>query len=73
MTRASSLSPSPGECPSEEAVQALTSVRRALSRIMQAFDSSSLVQALDSYSSVPSPARQTHMGGYGARNLKKTE
>ena len=57
MARASSLSPSPGECPSEEAVQALimTSVRRALSRIMQALDSSSLVQALDFYSSVPIP------------------
>ena len=61
MARASSLSPSPGEHPSEEAVQALTRawqamtrVRRDLSRIMQAFDSSSLVQALDSYS-VPSP------------------
>ena len=61
MARASSLSPSPGKHPSEEAVQALTSarqamtsVRRDLSRIMQAFDSSSLVQALDSYS-VPIP------------------
>ena len=68
MARASSLSPSPGEHPSEEAMQAMTRavqamtrarqamtrVRRDLSRIMQAFDSSSLVQALDSYS-VPIP------------------
>lgn len=52
MARASSLSPFPGKCSSEEAVQALASVRCALSRIMQAFESSSLVQALDSYSSV---------------------
>ena len=55
MAMASSLRPSLGECPSEEAVRALTSVRRALGRIMQAFDSSSLVQALDSYSLVPIP------------------
>ena len=61
MARASSLSPSPGECPSEEAVQALTSVRHTLSRIMQAFDSSSLVQALDSYSLV-------HIPGSGPQN-----
>ena len=36
-------------------MRALTSVRRALGRIMQAVDSSSLVQALDSSSSVPIP------------------
>ena len=43
MAMASSLAPPPGGCPSEEAVHALTSARRALGFVVPALDSSSSV------------------------------